>query len=106
MIGRAAIGYPWIFNEIKHFIRCGEASIPPDMTERVRVAKQHLEFSVKWKGPRLGIFEMRRHYSNYFKGIPDFKPFRTKLVEVETEEEIVDILDDVAMTYSNSLMSA
>ena len=106
MIGRAAIGYPWIFNEIKHFITHGELSIPPDMTERVRVVKQHLEFSVKWKGPRLGIFEMRRHYSNYFKGIPDFKPFRTKLVEVESEEEIMDILDDVAMTYSNSLMPA
>jgi len=106
MIGRAAIGYPWIFNEIKHFIRCGEGSIPPDMAERVRVVKKHLEFSVKWKGQRLGIFEMRRHYSNYFKGIPDFKPFRTKLVEVETEEEIMNILDDVAMTYSNSLMLA
>jgi tRNA-dihydrouridine synthase B len=106
MIGRAAIGYPWIFNEIKQFIKYGEASIPPDMAERVRVVKKHLEFSVKWKGHRLGIFEMRRHYSNYFKGIPDFKPFRTKLVEVENEEEIMNILDDVTMTYSNSLMWA
>ena len=106
MIGRAAIGYPWIFNEIKDFIKYGVASTPPDMSERVRVAKKHLEFSLRWKGPRLGIFEMRRHYSNYFKGIPDFKPFRTKLVEVETEEEIINILDDVAMAYSDSLMSA
>lgn len=106
MIGRAAIGYPWIFNEIKHFIRYGKLSAQPDMAERVRVVKKHLEFSVKWKGPRLGIFEMRRHYSNYFKGIPDFKPFRTKLVEVESEEEILNILDDVVMTYSASLMSA
>ena len=106
MIGRAAIGYPWIFNEIKQFIRYGLASTPPDMTERVSVVKKHLEFSVKWKGQRLGIFEMRRHYSNYFKGIPDFKPFRTKLVEVETAAEVMNILDDVIMTYSNSLMSA
>jgi nifR3 family TIM-barrel protein len=106
MIGRAAIGYPWIFNEIKHYLKYGEASIPPDMTERVRVVKKHLEFSLRWKGPRLGIFEMRRHYSNYFKGIPDFKPFRTKLVEVETEEEIIGILDDVIMTYSGSLIPA
>jgi nifR3 family TIM-barrel protein len=106
MIGRAAIGYPWIFNEIKHFIKYGVASAPPDMAERVRAAKKHLEFSLRWKGPRLGIFEMRRHYSNYFKGMPDFKPFRTKLVEMETEEEILDILDNVAITYSTSLMSA
>ena len=106
MIGRAAIGYPWIFNEIKQFIRYGVASTPPDMAERVSVVKKHLEFSVKWKGQRLGIFEMRRHYSNYFKGIPDFKPFRTKLVEVETAAEVMNILDDVIMTYSNSLMSA
>lgn len=106
MIGRAAIGYPWIFNEIKHHIKYGETSTPPDMTERVRVVKKHLEFSVRWKGQRLGIFEMRRHYSNYFKGVPDFKPFRTKLVEVETQEEILNILDDVVMSYSGSLMPA
>lgn len=106
MIGRAAIGYPWIFNEIKHYIKCGEGSLPPDVTERVRVTKKHLEFSLRWKGDRLGIFEMRRHYANYFKGIPDFKPFRSRLVEVETESEILAILDEVVEAYSSSLVPA
>ena len=99
MIGRAAIGYPWIFNEIKSYLNTGEKLSPPDMAERVRIAKQHLDFSIRWKGPKLGIFEMRRHYTNYFKGIPDFKPFRTKLVETDTYEEVSAILDDVGETF-------
>lgn len=105
MIGRAAIGYPWIFNEIKHFFKTGEKLGAPGMAERVRATKKHLEFSVRWKGDRLGIFEMRRHYSNYFKGIPDFKPFRTRLVEVETEAEIMAILDEVVDAYASSLVT-
>jgi len=100
MIGRAAIGYPWIFNEIKNFFKNGEIPTAPDIQERVRVTRKHLDFSVRWKGDRLGIFEMRRHYSNYFKGIPDFKPFRTRLVEVETESEVMSILDEVIESYS------
>jgi tRNA-dihydrouridine synthase len=99
MIGRAAIGYPWIFNEIKSYLNTGEKLSPPDMAERVRIAKQHLDFSIRWKGPKLGIFEMRRHYTNYFKGIPDFKPFRTKLVETDTYEEVSAILDEVGETF-------
>jgi nifR3 family TIM-barrel protein len=106
MIGRAAIGYPWIFNEIKHFIKTGQKLLPPTMAERVRATKKHVEFSVRWKGDRLGIFEMRRHYSNYFKGIPDFKPFRTRLVEVETIADVMAILDEVVATYSRSLLVA
>ncbi|HEY3402794.1 MAG TPA: tRNA dihydrouridine synthase DusB [Ohtaekwangia sp.] len=106
MIGRAAIGYPWIFNEIKHFIQYGVQPPPPDMTERVRATKKHLEFSIRWKGDKLGIFEMRRHYSNYFKGIPDFKPFRTRLVEAPDEAEVLTILDDVIETYSTSTVTA
>ncbi|HEY5750889.1 MAG TPA: tRNA dihydrouridine synthase DusB [Chryseolinea sp.] len=106
MIGRAAIGYPWIFNEIKHFFKTGETLGAPGMAERVRATKKHLEFSVRWKGDRLGIFEMRRHYSNYFKGIPDFKPFRTRLVEVETEAEVMAILDEVVDAYSTSMVTA
>jgi tRNA-dihydrouridine synthase B len=106
MIGRAAIGYPWIFNEIKHFVKTGSKLSLPDMVERVRVTKKHVEFSIRWKGPRLGIFEMRRHYTNYFKGIPDFKPFRTRLVEVETAEEVYAILDEVIETYLGMLLSA
>lgn len=100
MIGRAAIGYPWIFNEIKHFIQFGTPLPPPDMAERVRVTKKHLAFSMRWKGDKLGIFEMRRHYASYFKGVTDFKPFRTRLVEALTEEEIISILDEVLQTYA------
>src|SRR5689334_3261296 len=102
MIGRAAIGYPWIFNEIKHYFKYGERPAAPGMTERVRAARKHLAFSIQWKGDRLGIFEMRRHYANYFKGIPDFKPFRTRLVEVATEQEVMAILDEVEAHYSNA----
>ncbi len=106
MIGRAAIGYPWIFNEIKHYFKYGERPAAPGMTERVRAARKHLAFSIQWKGDRLGIFEMRRHYSNYFKGIPDFKPFRTRLVEVATEREVMAILDEVEAHYSNADIAA
>jgi tRNA-dihydrouridine synthase B len=106
MIGRAAIGYPWIFNEIKYFLKNGEKVAPPTMAERVRITKKHLDFSIRWKGDRLGIFEMRRHYANYFKGIPDFKPFRSRLVSVETYEEVMMILDEVTNNYSNSLLVA
>lgn len=105
MIGRAAIGYPWIFNEIKYFLQTGGKLASPDIAERVRVTKKHVDFSMRWKGPRLGIFEMRRHYTNYFKGIPDFKPFRTKLVEVETAEEVYAILDEVIENYAGMLIS-
>jgi nifR3 family TIM-barrel protein len=99
MIGRAAIGYPWIFKEIKHYFKTGELLPPPDMEERVRVCKKHLDFSVQWKGDKLGIFEMRSHYSNYFRGINHFKPFRTRLVEAASHTEVSDILDEVVMTY-------
>jgi tRNA-dihydrouridine synthase B len=102
MIGRAAIGYPWIFNEIKHYIRHGERPLPPDMTERIRVTKKHLDFSIRWKGDRLGIFEMRRHYTNYFKGIPDFKPFRSRLVEADTKAEVESILNEVVEYYATA----
>ncbi|HZI25827.1 MAG TPA: tRNA dihydrouridine synthase DusB [Chryseolinea sp.] len=106
MIGRAAIGYPWIFNEIKHYVKYGQKLPPPSMAERVRATKKHVEFSLRWKGDRLGIFEMRRHYANYFKNVPDFKPFRTRLVSVETQKEVLEILDEVIATYSNSLLVA
>lgn len=101
MIGRAAIGNPWIFNEIKHLIRTGEHLPPPDIYERVRVVKKHLEFSVEWKAGKKGIYEMRRHYSNYFKGIPNFKPYRTSLVHEENYEEILKILDEITVKFSN-----
>jgi tRNA-dihydrouridine synthase B len=100
MIGRASIGYPWIFSEIKHFLKYGEIPLPPGLHERVRVAKKHLDFSMQWKGDKLGVFEMRRHYANYFKGFPDFKPFRTRLVEAGTYEEILEILEEVTSSYA------
>ena len=95
MIGRATIGYPWIFNEIKHFMKTGELLEAPSMQERVKTAKKHLEFSLEWKGEKQGIFEMRRHYTNYFRGIANFKPYRTRLVESENPEELFAILDEV-----------
>jgi len=95
MIGRAAIGYPWIFNEIKHYMKTGQELAPPSMTERVDVCQLHFEEGIKWKGERLGIFEMRKHYSNYFKGVPHFKPFRMRLVQADSSEEVLQILNEI-----------
>jgi tRNA-dihydrouridine synthase B len=99
MIGRAAIGYPWIFNEIKHFLKTGEHLAPPTIADRVIACKQHLKHSIEWKGQILGIAEMKRHYTNYFKGIPHFKDYRIKMVTSESEKEIQSLLDEVAMTF-------
>ncbi len=106
MIGRASIGYPWIFNEIKHYMQHGEKLAPPDIAERVRITKKHLEFSIRWKGDKVGVFEMRRHYTNYFKGLLDFKPYRTRLVETINPAELFAILDEIAETFSNKLAEA
>lgn len=103
MIGRAAIGYPWIFNEIKHFMATGEHLEGPNLQERVKVAKKHLEFSVEWKGELKGIFEMRRHYTNYFRGIPHFKPYRTRLVESDSYQELQDILNEIPEVFDEML---
>jgi len=92
MLGRAAIGYPWIFREIKHFLKTGEKLPPPQLDERIETVKKHLLFSLEWKGPKQGIFEMRRHYTNYFKGIPNFKSVRMKLVEADTKDKVLEIL--------------
>ena len=95
MIGRAAIGNPWIFQQIKHYFKTGNHMEEPSIEERVAVCKLHLRESLKWKGQRRGIFEMRRHYSNYFKGIPGVKPYRSKLVEADSEIAIISILDQL-----------
>ncbi len=100
MIGRAAIGYPWIFNEIKHYFETGEILPPPNLDDRVETAKKHLKFSVEWKGEKLGIFEMRRHYTNYFRGIPHFKPYRTRLVEGENYQAVLETLDEINEVFS------
>jgi len=106
MIGRASIGYPWIFNEVKHFMKTGEILPPPTVFDRVEVAKQHLDMSVRWKGESLGIAEMKRHYSNYFKGIAHIKEYRMKLVTsfnlneiMETLNYIQDNSEDFQLTY-------
>ncbi|MCR9083636.1 MAG: tRNA dihydrouridine synthase DusB [Cyclobacteriaceae bacterium] len=101
MIGRASIGYPWIFNEIKYYLATGEKLPAPDLAERLRIAKEHLDFSIKWKGEKLGILEMRRHYTNYFRGMPNFKPYRTDMVTADTYEEVTAILDQVEEVYAD-----
>ena len=100
MIGRASIGYPWIFREIKHFFKTCERLAGPTIAERVEVCRTHLVKSIEWKGPKTGIFEMRRHYSNYFKGIPDFKEYRMRLVSLQTFEEIQEVLDEIQHKFA------
>lgn len=100
MIGRAAIGHPWVFNEIKHFMKTGEHLPAPGVKERVAVTREHLEMSIKWKGLGLGIAEMKRHYSNYFKGLPFFKDYRTKLVTSDDIDEIREVLAAIEEQYT------
>ena len=100
MIGRASIGYPWIFNEIKYFMATGEHLAPPTIEQRINVAKRHLEMSIKWKGEKLGVVEMRRHYANYFKGIPHLKEFRIKLVTETNPEILFQTLDEISTALS------
>lgn len=105
MIGRAAIGAPWVFREVKHYLRTGHLLSPPTVAERVRVCREHVEFSIRWKGDRLGVFEMRRHYANYFRSLPDFKPFRARLVEADTAEEVYAILEEVSDVFTQPMMA-
>ncbi len=104
MIGRAAIGYPWIFREIKHFFKTGEILDGPTIKERVAVCRIHLQKSIEWKGPKTGIFEMRRHYANYFRGIPDFKPYRMRLVREAEVNNIYAILEEIDVRFANDVL--
>jgi nifR3 family TIM-barrel protein len=97
MIGRAAIGYPWFFRELKHFFATGKKLDPPSLEERMEVIMHHLRASMEWKGPKLGILEMRRHYGNYLKGIPNIKPIRNKLVTANSMEEIEEALEQLTV---------
>ena len=99
MIGRAAIGQPWIFRDIKHYVETGELLDPPDIHERVDLCKKHVSESINWKGVRQGIKEMRRHYQNYFKNYPNFKQFRMTLVQSEAPDVIYDTLEQVRDYY-------
>ena len=99
MIGRAAIGYPWIFREIKHYFATGELLSPPPIADRIAAARNHLIWSVEWKGERQGVLEMRRHYANYFKGLPNFKEHRQRLVTLDSAAEIVTALEEIVAKY-------
>jgi len=99
MIGRASIGYPWIFNEIKHFMATGEHLAKPVLLDRINAARRHLEMSVKWKGETLGVLEMRRHYGNYFKGISHFKEHRMKLVTQDDSANVFAALDEIERMF-------
>ena len=106
MIGRASIGNPWFFNQVKEYFKTGKHAKKPSILERIKVARRHLEMSVKWKGERLGILETRRHYSNYFKGIQDFKQHRTKLVTLETVSELMDLFTMLEQENEKFILTA
>lgn len=105
MIGRAAIGYPWIFNEVKHFLATGEQLPPPTIEQRIQVIRQHLHKSAEWKGEVLGVLEMRRHYANYLKGYPNIKEFRQRLVTLSMLPEIDEVLAEIETYYSQYELS-
>jgi nifR3 family TIM-barrel protein len=101
MIGRAAIGYPWIFREIKAYLKDQTLLQPPTLAERIEVCKKHLHKSIDWKGQVVGINEMRRHYTNYLKGLPGIKEFRYRLVTLNSPQEINEVLDEITAHYSD-----
>jgi len=101
MIGRASIGYPWFFREVKHFMQTGKHLDPPTMQERVDAARRHLSMSIDWKGEKLAVYETRRHYTNYFKGIPNFKPLRMSLVSAETSDEVFETLEKAGKEFAD-----
>lgn len=103
MIGRASIGYPWIFREVKHFMQHGTHLLAPTMEERVEACRFHLEKSIEWKGEKLGVLEMRRHYANYFRGIPNFKAFRTQLVTEDDPSVLFAVLDEIPAFYASGI---
>lgn len=105
MIGRAAIGNPWIFSQIKHFIHSGEILPEPDIVEKVSICHKHLMLSVEWKGERLGVLEMRRHYTNYFRGIPNFKPIRLKLVKTDDLNELLVLLSEIPKSLNQNMIA-
>jgi tRNA-dihydrouridine synthase len=101
MIGRASIGYPWFFKEVKHFFKTGTHAAPPTMEERVNAARRHLQMAIDWKGEQLGVFETRRHYTNYFKGIPNFKEYRMKMVTSDHSVDVFDAFDEVMEKFGD-----
>ncbi|SDU23571.1 tRNA-U20-dihydrouridine synthase [Polaribacter sp. Hel1_33_78] len=104
MIGRAAIGYPWFFNEVKHYFKTGEYLRKPTIAQRTGMARRHLQMAIDWKGPILGVFETRRHYTNYFKGIPHFKEYRMKMVTSDDAKDVFAAFDEVEAKFGNKLI--
>ncbi len=104
MIGRASIGNPWVFNQMKHYLKTGEHLPDATIEQRVEAAKFHLDASIRWKGEKLGIVEMRRHYTNYFKGYPGIKDYRQKLVTIENSKELESVMDEIAVNYSGMVL--
>lgn len=100
MIGRASIGNPWFFKQVKHFFKTGMHLPPISLEERVEAARRHLQMSIEWKGETLGVYETRRHYTNYFKGIPNFKEYRTKMVTSDNAEDVFAAFDEVLEVFS------
>lgn len=101
MIGRASIGNPWFFAEVKHFLQTGNHLKPVDMSERVEAARRHLQMAIDWKGEKLAVFETRRHYTNYFKGIPNFKDLRMKMVSSDSSEEVFEALEEARRLFAD-----
>lgn len=101
MIGRASIGNPWFFNQVKYFLETGSYAAPPSIKERVQFAKRHLEMAIDWKGETLGVLETRRHYTNYFKGIPNFKPLRTKMVTSNESAKVFEVFNEINAQFSD-----
>lgn len=101
MIGRASIGNPWFFKQVKHFFKTGSHLMPISMTERVEAARRHLQMAINWKGETLGVFETRRHYTNYFRGIPHFKEYRMKLVTSDDSKDVFVALDEILEKFED-----
>jgi len=101
MIGRASIGNPWFFKQVKHYFKTGTHLTPPTMAERVEAARRHLQMAIDWKGERLGVVETRRHYTNYFKGIPHFKEYRMKMVTTDDSKGVFQVFDEVVDNFSD-----
>lgn len=105
MVGRASIGYPWFFREVKHYFKTGEHMAPPSMADRVAAARRHLQMSIDWKGEKLGVLETRRHYTNYFKGIPNFKPHRMKMVTSDDAADVFAAFDEAMEAFSSHVFA-
>ena len=105
MIGRASIGNPWFFAQVKHYFKTKEHLPPPTIKDRVEMARRHLQMAIDWKGDKLGVFETRRHYTNYFKGIPHFKEYRLQMVTLDNASEVFEVFDRVASNYQEAEVS-